>query len=225
MKLITLFVPVFTLNLLSACTNINNSSLESYQDDKSYESFWNDSDSEAALMVKKANAPELTGNNEQLLIHKNVTRLANSLFSSAKNIHLAQSVAVGTFLPIHLTNSPNLAKQKFIGLQIQESFITLATQAGLNVVEFKTASAIKIAANADVMLSRNIKELQSDINAQYFLTGTYSEHDNKLIVNARIIELANQKVIAAATDYIAMPSLQNKQKITIKDKMIYREAL
>lgn len=62
------------------------------------------------------------------------------------------------------------------------------------------------------MLSRNIEDLPSDINAQYFLTGTYSEHNNKLMVNARIIELENQRVIAAVTDYITIPSLYNKQK-------------
>jgi TolB-like protein len=163
--------------------------------------------------------------NTELLIHQNVTTLANKLFSNAKNIKLSQSVAVGTFLPIHLKSSPNLAEQHYVGLQIQESFITLAAQAGLNVVEYKTASAIKVTSEADVMLSRDTQELTATVEAQYFLTGTYSEHDNQLIVNARIIELAEKKVIAAATGYIPMPSLNDKQNITIKNKMLYRETL
>ncbi len=221
MKFVILFVPLFTLSLLSACSSVSNSSSDNHH---SYENSWDENDSDETLMIKEANNETSPTNNEQILIHQNVTRLANKLFSNAKKIHLAQSVAVGTFLPIHLTNKPNLAEQKFIGLQIQESFITLAAQAGLNVVEFKATSAIKITSNADVMLSRNTKDLQSDINAQYFLTGTYSEHDNKLMVNARIIELANQRVIAAATDYIAMPSRHNKQKIIMKNDMIYRKA-
>jgi len=215
MKFITIFVPLFALSLLSACSSVT----ESFSD--SYESLWGDNDKNS----EEQNNPYFSDSKEQRLIHQDVTRLANKLFSNAKNIHLAQSVAVGTFLPIELTNTPNLAEQKLIGLQIQESFITLAAQAGLNVVEFKTASAIKIMPNADVMLSRNAEDLQSDINAQYFLTGTYSEYDNKLMVNARIIELANQKIISAATDYIVMPSLHNKQNITIKNNMIYRKAL
>lgn len=224
MKLITLFVPLLTLTLLSACTSVNESSSDNH------ESFWgsdesNENHSEKAVMQKDKSISVHAMDNNHLLIHKNITRLANTLFSSAKNMHLAESVAVGTFLPINLTDSPNLAEQKFIGLQIQESFITLATQAGLNVVEFKTAAAIKITADADVMLSRDIKDLQNDINAQYFLTGTYSEHDNKLMVNARIIELTNQRVIAAATDYVAMPSLQNTKEVMMKNNMIYRKAL
>ncbi len=158
-------------------------------------------------------------------IHQNVTHLANNLFSSAKNIKLSQSVAIGTFLPISLNKNPNLAVQHYIGLQIQESFITLATQAGLNVIEFKTASAIEITSDADIMLSRDTNNLTASIQAEYFLTGTYSEHDNKLVVNARIIEFATQKIIAAATGYIPMPSRNDKQTITMKNKMLYRKAL
>lgn len=216
MKFITLYTSLLTLSLLSACSSVDD-------DDNS----WGGSakNSKAALKAKELSNTAATNNNEAVLIHQNVARLANKLFSTAASIDLSQSVAVGTFLPIHLTNSPNLTEQNFIGLQIQESFITLAAQAGLNIVEFKTASAIKITSNADVMLSRNTNDLQADVNAQYFLTGTYSEHDNKLMVNARIIELTSQRVIAAATDYIATPSLSNKQKVTMKNNMLYRKAL
>jgi len=220
MKSITLYASLLALTLLSACSSVDDHSSANSEDlggnsgNVTEENFTED----------KTGTVEPTSHNEQVLVHQNVTRLANKLFSSATNIHLSQTVAIGTFLPIHLTNEPNLAEQNYIGLQIQESFITLAAQAGLNVVEFKTASAIKITANADVMLSRDVKDLQSNVDAQYFLTGTYSEHANKLIVNARIIELSNQRVIAAATDYIAMPSLNNKQKITMKNNMLYRKA-
>jgi len=220
MKSITLYASLLALTLLSACSSVDDHSSANSEDlggnsgNVTEENFTED----------QAGTVEPKSHNEQVLVHQNVTRLANKLFSSATNIHLSQTVAIGTFLPIHLTNEPNLAEQNYIGLQIQESFITLAAQAGLNVVEFKTASAIKITANADVMLSRDVKDLQSNVDAQYFLTGTYSEHDNKLIVNARIIELSNQRVIAAATDYIAKPSLNNKQKITMKNNMLYRKA-
>jgi TolB-like protein len=210
MKFITLLVPLVALTLLSACSSVNE-----YASD-SDENFW---------QANENNGIESRDNAQQLLIHKSITRLANKLFSNAKKINLSQTVAVGTFLPIHLTNTPNLAEQHFIGLQIQESFITLAAQAGLGVVEFKTSSTIKITEDADIMLSRNIKDLQSDVDAQYFLTGTYSEYGNKLMVNARIIELSNQRVVAAVTDYIAMPSLSNEQKTTIKNNLLYRNAL
>jgi len=204
MKLPSYAIILVPLLFLSACSSSNDSSNNSHH----------------ALNKKGTQSAH-----NDLLIHQNVTSLANNLFSNAKHIKLSQSVAVGTFLPIHLKSSPNLAEQHYVGLQIQESFITLATQAGLNVVEYKTASAIKVTSDADVMLSRDTQELTATVEAQYFLTGTYSEHDNKLIVNARIIEIAEKKVIAAATGYIPMPSLNDRQNITIKNKMLYRETL
>jgi TolB-like protein len=204
MKLLSYSIILVPLLLLSACSSSNDSSNKSQH-----------------VSSNKGNQSA----NTELLIHQNVTTLANKLFSNAKNIKLSQSVAVGTFLPIHLKSSPDLAEQHYVGLQIQESFITLAAQAGLNVVEYKTAAAIKVTPGADVMLSRDTQELTATVEAQYFLTGTYSEHDNKLIVNARIIELSEKKVIAAATGYIPMPSLNDRQNITIKNKMLYRETL
>lgn len=157
------------------------------------------------------------------LVHQHITRLANTLFSSAQDIKLHQSVAVGTFLPIDLINGKSMPKQSNIGLQIQESFITLGTQAGLNILEYRTMSSIKLQENADVMLSREIENLHTNIDAQYFLTGTYLVQENSLLVNARLIELSNQNVVAAATDYIPTFSLESKQQVTMKNNMLYRK--
>jgi TolB-like protein len=165
---------------------------------------------------------KIKGSSENL-IHQHITRLANTLFSSAKNMKLSQSVAVGTFLPVSLINEKNMLEQSHIGLQIQESFITLGAQAGLKIIEYKTMSSIKLQQGFDVMLSRDIQNLHEKINAQYFLTGTYSEQDNSLVVNARLIELSSQNVVAAATDYIPTLSLRSKQKVIMKKNMLYRQ--
>jgi TolB-like protein len=116
-----------------------------------------------------------------------------------------------------------MLEQSHIGLQIQESFITLGAQAGLKIIEYKTMSSIKLQQGFDVMLSRDIQNLHEKINAQYFLTGTYSEQDNSLVVNARLIELSSQNVVAAATDYIPTLSLRSKQKVIMKKNMLYRQ--
>tara|TARA_R110001583_G_scaffold9788_2_gene45929 strand:+ start:45208 stop:45816 length:609 start_codon:yes stop_codon:yes gene_type:complete len=165
---------------------------------------------------------KINGSSENL-IHQHITRLANTLFSSAKNMKLSQSVAVGTFLPVSLINEKNMLEQSHIGLQIQESFITLGAQAGLKIIEYKTMSSIKLQQGSDVMLSRDVQNLHEKINAQYFLTGTYSEQDNSLVVNARLIELSSQNVVAAATGYIPTLSLRSKQKVIMKNNMLYRQ--
>lgn len=156
------------------------------------------------------------------LIHQHITRLANTLFSSARNINLSQAVAVGTFLPISLINEKEISEHSYIGLQIQESFITLGSQAGLNIIEYKTMSSIKLQPGVDVMLSRDLQNLHEKMNAKYFLTGTYSEQENSLVVNARLIELSSQNVVAAATDYIPIVSMRSKQQVTMENNFLYR---
>lgn len=187
-----ILITLICFSCITACSNL------------SYDFFERASDSDVIKPKQKVNG------SSGITIHQHITRLANTLFSSAKNIKLNQSVAVGTFLPVSLLNEKSKLEKNHIGLQIQESFITLGSQAGLKIIEYKTMSSIKIQPGSDVMLSRNIKNLHQKVNAQYFLTGTYSEQENSLVVNARLIELSSQSVVAAATDYIPTVSLQSK---------------
>jgi hypothetical protein len=217
-----IIIIIISLNLITACTSLNGD-------------FFNMSDEPEAKIAEQ----QINSTSENL-IHNHITRLANTLFSSAKNIKLNQSVAVGTFLPITLGSKEigikkNKLEKSHIGLQIQESFITLGTQAGLKIIEYKTMSSIKLQQSSDVMLSRDIKHLHNKVNAQYFLTGTYSIQENSLLVNARLIELNSQNVVAAATDYIPMVTSQSKQKLiqnnqdkqqitTMENNMLYRKS-
>ncbi|MCP4321436.1 MAG: hypothetical protein GY951_18500 [Psychromonas sp.] len=174
-------------------------------------------------------------NTNQILIHQHITRLANKLFSSARGVNLDKSIAVGTFLPITLLKEDNQPDQNAMGLQIQESLVTLAMQAGLTIVEYKTMSSIKLQSSTDIMLSRDRKKLHKEINAQYFLTGTYSEQENIIVINARLIEISSRNIVAAATDYIPTDyisadnksgnSYHNKQKVTMKNNVLHRKEL
>jgi len=155
-------------------------------------------------------------------LHQHIVRLGNKLFSTSRSIQLSESVAVGTFLPIKQLSGKDLPEKNVFGHKIQESFITIGMQAGLNIIEFKTMPSIKLQNGYDIMLSRDTKELNKEINAKYFLTGTYTEEVDHLIVNARIIELETQKVVAAATDYIPRNMMMSQQKITMNDGMIHR---
>ena len=157
-------------------------------------------------------------------IHDHVTRIGNKLFKSAKHIELKQGVAVGTFIPINKLDGNSLPSDGYLGQQIQERFVTVGTQAGLNVIEYKTTSAITFKDNHDLMLSRTAKDVSKSIDAQYFLTGTFTEQEQSYIVNARIIDLETKAVVAAATDYIPLDVLFKSQKTSMKNEMLYRKA-
>lgn len=135
-------------------------------------------------------------------VHFYAEQLARQLFLTSKSIKLNQTVAVGTFLPIIELGGKKAPPANVLGLQLQESFVTLSTQAGLSVVEFKTAKSIEIQKTQDVMLSRKVSNIDPYINTDYYLTGTHSYQEQGVVVNVRLIEVSTRNVIAAATDVI-----------------------
>lgn len=160
-----------------------------------------DARSQQAAGDKAVAAPNTATLNQDSL-HFYVSQLARQLFASANQMQFNEAVAVGSFLPIDDIEGKNVPPSFTLGQQIQESFVTLATQAGLTVVEFKTTSTIKLDNNLDIMLSRDLKKINPNIEIDYFLTGTYSFQQTGLAVNARLIDASTSNVIAAATDLI-----------------------
>lgn len=163
-------------------------------------------------------------NSQQQSVHYYAKQLAEQFFTTSENIDINKTIAVGTFLPINNLNGNTLPQANPIAQQLQESFITIAAQVGLKVIEFKAMSQLTIKNNQDIMLSRKIEDLTQKINADYYLTGTYSEHKEKLIINVRLIELPSNIVVAAATDYIPGDVMEYQSKITYKNNQLYRGA-
>ena len=155
-------------------------------------------------------------------IHYYVTRLTQQLFVTSSNIDLNRSIAVGTILPVQHASGNTLPVYGAYGLQIQESLMTLSTQAGLHVIDFKAMPMIRVGANYDIMLSRELDELNTVVKADYYLTGTYSEQENSLVVNIRLVDIRSKKILAAATDYIPVNTMWSRSKVNIKDNIIYR---
>lgn len=135
-------------------------------------------------------------------LHYYVEQLTRQLLLTSPSVELNQSVAVGTILPLTQLSGNNNPPNNLIGQQLQESLVTLATQAGLNVIEFKTMNSIKVESSQDLMLSRQLDEINTQLSADYFLTGTYHNQRQTLVVNVRLIDVTTHNVIAAATDTI-----------------------
>jgi TolB-like protein len=162
--------------------------------------------------------------NQRKYMHFYVEQLTRQLLSTANPIDVKKSIAVGTILPTDLKSGKDLPTNPQLGLQIQESLLTLMTQAGLSVIEYKTMPAIKIETQYDAMLSRDIDYLNNQVKAEYFLTGTYTMMEQSTMVNLRLIEVPSNRVIAAATDYIPSDVMWSQTKVRLKDNQIYRGA-
>jgi TolB-like protein len=157
-------------------------------------------------------------------LHWHVEKLARQLLNTSQPIDTSYSIAIGTILPANGSVGDSLPLDVAMGVQIQESLMTFATQAGLKVIEYKTMPSIKITQQADSMLSRDIASLNPDISANYFLTGTYSLQETSTLVNIRLIQIPENIVLAAATDYVPNDVMWSTSKVAIKNNQIYRNA-
>jgi TolB-like protein len=81
---------------------------------------------------------------------------------------------------------------------------------------------IKVGENYDIMHSRELTELDTQVQADYYLTGTYSEQENSLVVNIRLVDIPSKKILAAATDYIPVNTMWSRTKVNVRDNIIYR---
>ncbi len=142
--------------------------------------------------------PVLDNNN----IHYHVEQLAQQLFASSKGFHSNRSIAVGTLLPSAGIGAKTPMALNPMGHQIQESLVTIAAQLGLRVVEFKSTGIVTLKDNMDIMLTRHVNLLQNKVDIDYFLTGTYSEQEDSLVVNIRLIDVQTKNIVAAATGFI-----------------------
>jgi TolB-like protein len=157
-------------------------------------------------------------------LHQQVEKLARQLLITSQLINHSSTIAVGTILPTMHSGGTLLPPDAAFGLQIQESLITFVTQAGLNVLEYKAMPAIKISKQTDRMLSRDVNELNTNIATDYFLTGNFTTQEHSTMVNIRLIQIPENIVLAAATDYVPNNSMWSASKVSLKHNKIYRNA-
>jgi TolB-like protein len=170
-------------------------------------------DNEVRSMSARANKMDL---------HDYAEQLARQLFDTSGYIDSSNGIVIGTILPADTLSPSDNLKLSHIGLQLQESFTTLATQAGLKVIEYKTLNNVELISNADLMLSRDVNKILDNVNAQYVLTGTYIPMENDIIVNVRLIESYSKTIVAAATATVPLGTLWDHNKVKIQNHGLYR---
>ncbi len=97
------------------------------------------------LMNKSNNLTHLKASNihPSKTLHRHVENLVRQLLNTSQFDDNTSTIAVGTILPTMHSGGESLPSHTALSLQIQESLMTFATQAGLKVIEFKTMPSIK----------------------------------------------------------------------------------
>jgi TolB-like protein len=163
-------------------------------------------------------APNPLGNSELFTF-----RLAQELFSSMQ-ADRQYRYAVAGFVPV-TTMEVNLNEQgplMLLGHQLEQGLITETVRRGYVAQDYKASNAIIMTNSYDRVLSRDLAHLSELQNVDYYVTGTITPQQNGAMVNARIINVRNKDVVAAATSFFPADLFWGIEQITLRNGQLYR---
>lgn len=111
--------------------------------------------------------------------------------------------------PIAVTPFTNLHNQRKVGRfgeRLEQAFIYQLQQHGYNMVDYLAAG---IPTTAKYPLSRqSISLLRTRYKIYFLVTGTYAQHSDGMVINARIIDTTTRQVLATGQSHIANERLE-----------------
>ena len=73
---------------------------------------------------------------------------------------------------------------------------------GVAVVDFKVTDYIRVTPGGDFVLSRDFSELSAELPIRYVVSGTMTQHAHGVLINARLIQIDNKRVVSAARTFM-----------------------
>ena len=110
-----------------------------------------------------------------------------------------------------LVNLNDLKKSNKFGRVFSESLMTQMEIRGFNVIEYRGDSIVTKNREGEFHLNRARVSSIKDENV-LLLVGTYSQMDDSVIVNVRIIQKGNQELVSAASVYMPVKCGPSKCK-------------
>ncbi|WP_100656843.1 FlgO family outer membrane protein [Alteromonas flava] len=148
-----------------------------------------------SLNGMRARRPQLfSADTTHKSIREYAAQLAMQLMDRAVALTPADLVGVVSFVELDAslnTSSP-------LGNQLTEYFIGEIQHFGIGIVDFKVGNAISVTPTGDFIFSRNAERLADKLEMNHVLTGTMIQRSHGVSVNARIVALADRRVVASA---------------------------
>ncbi|WP_065978394.1 FlgO family outer membrane protein [Pseudoalteromonas lipolytica] len=156
-------------------------------------------------------------------VHQYVADLSSQLSRIQGAFKSNARIAVTSFYLADALDS-GLAEGQGAGLsqQIQESLMTQFAQLGYHTIEYRLENNLNLQSSADSMLSRNTKNLRQRQNIDFMITGTLTRQQHAYIVNARLVDAADQRIVSAASTEIPINVMWGSEKVQQRGGMIYR---
>lgn len=122
-------------------------------------------------------------------------QLAMALVKNGNGLNANAMIGVSSFVKLDTT----LQNTTVLGNQLAEYAISEIQHFGLNVIDFKLMPAIKVTRSGDLAFSRDVIDLAKQNVMNHVLSGTMIEKQEGVFINARIIALNTNRVVATAS--------------------------
>ena len=149
--------------------------------------------------------------------------LANELFDGVTPDRQARYAVVG-FVPADtmVYNGADQGPLMMLGHQLEQGLITEATKRGFTTQEFKITNDILIGDDNERVFSRDIEQLSDAERIDFYVTGTLVYQQSGAMVNARIVNVRNKQVVAAATRFFPGDLFWENEQVTSRNGRLYR---
>ncbi len=106
------------------------------------------------------------------------------------------SIAITSFVDLH-----NLSNTSSFGRSLSESFFNELFVRGFNIADFRGQKALRVNPTGEFFITRDTKRIANKVQNSYVLVGTYTVTDNKVLINARIMDNITGQIVASAKAY------------------------
>ena len=172
-------------------------------------------------------------------LSKNNLSQGNQLPSTSAINHLSEQIVselvehndeLGSDQPL-LVATPVLLESfnqtNAVGLQLQQGLIAALHARQFNLVDINVGDNIRVTPQGDVLLTRDWQQLPSGIAVEHVLVSTMSINTRGLVVNSRIENITNNRVVSASQGTFNINELPGylkaSEKITSRDGLLYRD--
>ncbi|GIU53311.1 FlgO family outer membrane protein [Shewanella sp. KT0246] len=113
-----------------------------------------------------------------------------------------------------------------LGLQLQQGLVAAFHAHEFNLVDMNVANAIRATEQGEFILSRDWKLLPSDLPVSHVVVSTMDTTTQGLVLNARIVNVTNNRVVSAVQTFVHLASLPGflspSNKVTSQDGLLFR---
>ena len=107
---------------------------------------------------------------------------------------------------VPFTNLHNERKVGRFGERLEQGMIYQMQQHGYNMVDYRAAGLVT--SSKEPLSRQNLSELRVRYKVYFLVTGTYAQHSDGIVVNARVIDTTTRQVVANGQSHIANSRLE-----------------